>query len=365
MIIDRLRATHVRVPLRRPFVTAREVLRARDIWIVRLDSREGLTGTGEAAPLLGHGLAAGPPVARLLDAVRQALPAALDCLPLPRGTTATEAAVRFALETAQLDLQGQLTGRSLAELLGKKRQAFPVNAVLGAAADDEVVAEATAAVAAGFGTIKVKVGGRPLADDLRRLERIRAAVGPTVRLRIDANGAWDASAALAALRAFRPLGLELVEQPVAPGQPALLRRLREQSEVPIAADEDVASLEAAGQLLAADAVDLLVLKPMILGGLRAALDLAVRAFDRGVRCFVTTTIESGIATAAAAQLAAALPGAVPACGLATGPLLASDLLAQPLPLCRGTMYLPGGHGLGAPLDERELARFAVRESLEE
>lgn len=362
MIIRRLRATHLRIPLREPFATAAGTLAMRETWILALESDDGVVGTGEAAPLVGHGLPPGPPVDTLLEAIQTALPLPLAALPLPGGATATEAAVRCAIETAQLDLLGLATDRPIADVFGARREAVPLNAIVGASADEELMRRASAAAAAGFGAIKLKVGARPLLDDVHRVGRVRQALGPGVHLRLDANGAWDAANALAALKAMQPLGIEYIEQPIPPGQPATLRRVRDASAIPIAADEDVWSPEAGRRLLEAQAVDVLVLKPMVLGGLRAALALALEAHARGVRCVVTTTIESGVATAAALHLAAALPGALPACGLATASLLETDLLVQPLPIVEGTMPVPRRPGLGVTIDPRLLDRYAVDEA---
>ena len=90
---------------------------------------------------------------------------------------------------------------------------MPVNATIGA--DDRAGAAAAAAArrrATGFRCVKVKVG---IGDDAGRLAAVRAAVGPDVGIRVDANGAWGTpEEALANLRALAPVGLELCEEPV-------------------------------------------------------------------------------------------------------------------------------------------------------
>jgi o-succinylbenzoate synthase len=362
VIIQRLGATRIRIPLRDRFVTAHGTLAARESWIITLESDDGAIGVGEAAPLAGHSLPPGPPVDGLLDKIRSALPLPLAALPRPLGATASEAAVRFAIETAELDLSGTVAERPLVDLLGGGRPAVPVNAVIDATDDDEVVARARGAAQTGFGTIKLKVGTRPLREEERRLARIREAIGSSIRLRLDANGAWNEATATSALSLLRRFHIEFVEQPVPPHHFAVLRRVRQASAIPIAADEDVWSPEAGRQLLDAEAVDLLVLKPMVLGGLRAALALAQEAHAHGVRCVVTTTIDSGVATAAALHLAAAIPGPLPACGLATTSLLETDLLVQPLAVVGGVMSVPRRPGLGIAVDAQALQRFAVREA---
>jgi L-alanine-DL-glutamate epimerase-like enolase superfamily enzyme len=103
-----------------------------------------------------------------------------------------------------------------------------------------------------------------------------------------------------------------------------------------------------GELL--DAVDAVVLKPMVLGGILPALRWARRARQHGLRVIVTTSLDGAIARLGAAQLAAALlaQGALPDAGLATGRLLANDVCEDPAPPMHGRIALPSTPGLGAP-----------------
>jgi L-alanine-DL-glutamate epimerase-like enolase superfamily enzyme len=116
----------------------------------------------------------------------------------------------------------------------------------------------------------------------------------------------------------------------------------------VALDESVreAGVDA---VVSADAADVVVCKPMVLGGLDVALEAAVRAREAGVTPVVTTTVDAAVARAGAVHLAAAVPK-VPPCGLATAGLLAADLLADPVPVDRGRVPLPAGAGLGDALE---------------
>jgi O-succinylbenzoate synthase len=202
------------------------------------------------------------------------------------------------------------------------RRQVPVNAVIGAVAPAQAAAEATEAVAQGMGTVKVKVGD---ADDIDRVARIRNAVGPGIRLRVDANGAWDLDTAVDRLGSLRPYDLELVEQPVA--SLADLARLRRRTDIALAADECVRSLDDARRLAALEAADVLVVKVQPLGGVRAALSIVETA---GVPAIVTSMMETSVGLAAGLALAAALPELPFACGLATATLLAADVTDDPL-----------------------------------
>jgi len=236
----------------------------------------------------------------------------------------------------------------LAALLAPGHAAeVPVNATVGAPGLEDAAAAAKRAVDAGFRTIKLKVGiaGSPSAE-VERVAAVRAAVGPDVALRLDANGAWAPDEAVALLRRLAAYDLDLVEQPVPPGDFAGLARVRRAVDVPIAADESATTLDAVRTLLQAEAVDAVVVKPMVAGGPRAARSIIEEATGAGLRAIVTTTIDAGVGIALALHVAATLPAPIPACGLATGSLLATDLLSSPLAITQGRMAVPAGGGLG-------------------
>jgi O-succinylbenzoate synthase len=201
----------------------------------------------------------------------------------------------------------------------------PVNALVPAV--DATTAErlAAEAAAAGMTTVKVKVGDGPLADDADRVAAVRSALGPSGRIRLDANGAWDIDSAVAAIERLAAFDLELVEQPVA--DLGDLARVRRRVAVLVAADESLRSLGDARRLAALDAADVVVVKVQPLGGVRAALRVIEAA---GVPAVVSSLYETSIGLAAGVALAAALPELPFACGLGTGALLAGDVVADPL-----------------------------------
>src|SRR5205085_4815307 len=125
-----------------------------------------------------------------------------------------------------------------------------VNALV-PAVDPAAAAElATAAAAAGFTTVKVKVGAGPPGNDIDRVAAVRAALGPGGRIRLDANGAWDVDGAVAALGRLAVFDLELVEQPVL--DIGDLARVRRRVAVAVAADESIRSPGDARRLAALD-----------------------------------------------------------------------------------------------------------------
>ncbi len=312
-----------RLRLRQPLRTSQGTYDIRDGFLV-LAHEGGLTGRGEAAPLPELGTET---LAQCAAALRDA---SFDRLP------ATPAA-RHAVEMALLDLRAQRAGVPLATLLEPRAlREVPVSALLSAQAMPELAREAQRAAAEGFGTLKLKVG---LDDDFARAAVVRDAVGPRVRLRLDANGGWSLELALRRLHELAPLGIELCEQPTED-----LLGLRGETPVPIAADE----LLARDPQAALERADIVVLKPMVLGGVLPALRLGREALRRGLQVVVTTSLDGAIGRAGAAHLAAALLafGPQPAAGLATGRLLEDDLCPDLLAPRRGVICIPETAGLG-------------------
>ena len=352
MKVTGLSWTSFRLPLRAPFQTAAGEITDRAGLVLRLATDAGVAGLGEASP---HP-AAGPQAAREIDeALARLAPrlvgAEVGCL--DEMTPEAPPALACALAMAK----GR--GVSVAQLLGgPARASVPVNATIAAASESEAASQAKAAREAGFACVKLKVGtASSVEEERRRVAAVRLALGSSVRLRIDANGAWDVEQAIVRIQALEEYDLELVEQPVRPGDLEGMARVRRAVGTPIAADEDVTGLDAARRALEAGAADLLVVKLMVVGGLRPARQIAELASVAGVAVVVTTTIDAGVGTAAALHLAATLPEDGPACGLATGALFVDDLVVRPLAASDGWMELPEGPGLGVELDGAKLARY--------
>jgi O-succinylbenzoate synthase len=188
----------------------------------------------------------------------------------------------------------------------------------------------------GCATAKVKVAdpGMPLGDDLARVEAVRDALGPSGRVRVDANGAWSVDDAVAAIIALDRAagGLEYVEQPCAAVED--LAACRRKVDVPIAADESIRRASDPYRVRDLQAADVAVLKVQPLGGVRACLRIAE---DIGMPVVVSSALESSVGLAAGLALAAALPELPYACGLATLALLDGDVTSDPHRVVDGTL----------------------------
>jgi O-succinylbenzoate synthase len=218
------------------------------------------------------------------------------------------------------------------------RDRIPVNCTVPAVGPEQAHA---IVAASGCTTAKVKVADHPdsLAEDVARVEAVRAALGPAGRVRVDANAAWDVELAIASLRALDRAagGLEYAEQPC----PTLdeLAAVRRALDVPIAADESIRRADDPLKVAVAGAADIAVIKGTPLGGVRRALQVAEAA---GLPCVVSSALETSVGLAGQLALAGALPELPYACGLGTLSLLTGDLVDD------GVSLRPTGGSLPVP-----------------
>jgi L-alanine-DL-glutamate epimerase-like enolase superfamily enzyme len=367
VLISAIETIPVGLPFREPYVTATGSLDQREMLIVRITGPGGEIGNGDAVPLSLRG---GPDLASVradIDGACAAILTGAEIEPHPESVLAATAPPIAAcaaagagpqaiagVEMALLDLIGRLRGEPLWRLLGAA-MAVPVecNATLGA--DDPVHAAATASTYArsGFTTLKLKVGS---GEDVERLEAVRATVGGTVALRVDANGAWSVAEARECLNALREVGLELAEQPCATvGELAELRPL---VDVPIVADESADTSDAAAECMAAGACDAVTVKLAKVGGIGAALELAESA-----PAYLSSALDSPLGILAAAHTTQVLPArgfaTELAHGLATSSLFA-DNVADDGHLHGPCIELGDDPGLGIELDEASLERLRIQ-----
>ena len=323
-----------RLALREPIRAAWGTLSERVILEVELTGSDGVTGRGEAAPLEPYD---GVP----LEACRAALALYAEVLAVrdyARGGELLDACravadlpqALAAVDLALWDRGGRREGVPVAHLLtDDPLDRVPVNATIGAL-DRAGAAEAAARAAAeGYPCVKVKVGA---GDDGGRVAAVRAAAGPGMALRLDANGAWTVEEAVRWIEVLSPAGLELVEEPTR--GVAAIRAVRDRVAVRVALDESAAEPGA----LAAGVADAICLKVSRCGGISGLLAQAALARAMGTEVYVASTYDGPLGIAAAVHAAAALRVGLP-CGLAT---LAD---AGPLEPRDGAIVVPAGGGL--------------------
>jgi L-alanine-DL-glutamate epimerase-like enolase superfamily enzyme len=322
--------------------TSYGTVRERELLLVTVTDDDGVTGYGEAAPLEAYD---GVGVERVKDALERYRAVLADSQGM-NGAQLIDACRRqddlpaalAAVDLALWDRAGRREGRPVAALLtDSPASRVPVNATLSALDRAGVAEQAASAVREGFECLKVKVG---VGDDGGRVAAARAAAGPDVALRLDANGAWSVEEAVRAIDALSPAGLELVEEP-AHGLQAV-REVRERVAVRVAIDETAAEPGALG----AGVADAVCLKISRCGGIAGLLAAATLVRASGAEVYLASSLDGPLGVAAAVHAAAALAsrGPVAHCGLATLGLF--EGIENPLPAREGQIAVPTAPGLG-------------------
>ena len=349
------------IPLVAPFRIALGVTEVAENFFVRIETDEGIHGWGEGSPfpaIVGETqricLAAARDMARLIlgkdpldiEARLREIAAFL-----PHNTTA-----RSAFDMALYDILGKAAGLPLYRLFGGPRRELLTDDTIGIDSPAAMAEKARALKEKGFPAIKVKLGTTP-AEDIERVRRIREAIGPDIPIRVDANQGWDRNAAVEALTGIEDLGVQYCEQPVAAGDLASMRAVREKTRIPIMADESLFDVHDALALIQAGACDYFNIKLSKSGGLHMALKIAAVAEAARVGCMVGCMSETRLALTAAAHLASARP-------IIRFFDLDSALTHTVDPIVGGMEYgeggritLPDGPGLGAEVDPAFLEKL--------
>jgi L-Ala-D/L-Glu epimerase len=284
---------------------ARLSSRTRHGALLRVTATHGVTGIGEASPLLDalalpHATWAA--LHRWADAPAATICEASDCARIAALAAADTPAARFAIETALLDALANARGVSLAQLLAAApRQRVALNAVV------STLEQAQQAVRRGISTLKLKLG-TDTDQDARLVAVLRKHLGQRIRLRGDANQCWPASEVGVRMAALAAADFEYLEEPC----PELVRALASADDwtIPVAIDESAHSLDAVEveRLLGDPRTGALVVKPTAVGGFAASMALAEIAARNRKPTVVTHALEGPVATAACAELARALAG---------------------------------------------------------
>lgn len=253
---------------------------AGEVLIVDVGTDEGLTGTG---------FAMGPHAAAdLIDAMIRTVLAPAVAGEDPLLTTDLwnrmyhEAAPRrggdgymrnaiAAVDFALWDLKGKMLGVPVSRLFGGHRQRIPTYANCAHHMPvDELAARAAADVAAGHRALKIR-GTRSfvtLAEATARVQAVREAIGPDIKLMVDVNGSWDVDTAIQQLRAWEPYDVYWLEEPVPPHDIPGYQRVRARSgDTYIVGGEQHAGLAEFRQLIELDAVDIAQPNAAVTGGI--------------------------------------------------------------------------------------------------
>jgi L-Ala-D/L-Glu epimerase len=320
------------VAFREPFYTAFGMLSYRQGFVIEVSDFNGHIGLGEASPLDGFGMESLAETEKVLRVIQRSLIYTeiqnLQDIQNVLSAYDRSPAAKHGIELALLNLFAQVQDLSLSQILAnstkfKVRNQVPVNAVIGAIAPELAASKAQKYIDKGYHCLKIKVGTKDFDSDIERIKAVRSQVGNDIQIRIDANQGWAVQEAIANLKALESLQIEYVEQPVIALDLNGMAMVRRSQSIPVAADESVNNLVQLQCVIATQSADIIIVKPMALGGILTAHRAALMAFQADLDVVVTTTIDAAIASRGAFELAASLP-IKRACGLATGHLLADD-----------------------------------------
>ena len=374
MKITSVKAYVLKQPMSRPAGPANFYFRVRAAVIVRIQSDSGLVGWGETVALPGLKSIIEEHYAPMLIGrdPREHRSIWRELWGQNFGNGVALGGVDIALD----DLRGKALGVPVAELYGGRlREKVPVyasamNYIEGEDPAEYYPREAEELLKQGFRAMKMRIGGQPLAKDLKAIEAVRAVVGPDVKLMADGNGAYSLGSAIEMGRELERLKFYWFEEPLPqrtpdyPGYEVLTAKL----DIPIAACEGLTSRGGFKEAITRRAMTIVQPDVALAGGINECLFVAEMARLWGIQCMPHTWAGWGV-VAASVHFLSLLPDA--SWGRTTEtPMLEFDRVENPfrdhlfkrvIEIKDGFATVPRLPGLGIEVDEERLA-FYVKAS---
>jgi len=364
--IKAVEAIPVSVPTEQDYVSSLGVRGPSDFVVVRIESSEGMVGYGEASlePLwpegetqasvkfavekLFAGVLAGESIFNI-EKISERMDRAI------AGNHYAKAAVEMAIH----DLVTRHLAVPLHQYIGglfRDRVEMKFNLPYGPA--EEIAELAAKAVKSGYRFLKLKVG-IDSRHDLKNVEAARDAAGDSVKIGVDANGAWTAKQAVVNIRKMECHQLYFVEQPVPRWDMEGLATVRHMIDTPVMVDESLYTVHDAVELVRRSAADMFSIHVGKAGGVREALRVIDIGYGAGVGCTMGSNIELGIGNAvklhiAASQKAVSIPSDIPVW------FYKDDIITPRLEVSEGAITVPKGTGIGVDVDENKLTKYCVR-----
>lgn len=369
MNIDSIESIIIDLPTKRPHKLAMATINSQSLVIVRIRDADGAEGIGEASVIPHYGSETVEAIKAVIDGYLAPVligmnPADLELLhQRMNGALKDNHYAKAAVEMACVDLAARRLGVPASTLFGGSlRERLDVLLVLGNGDAPRDIALAEEKLESREHRLfLVKVGKGDLRADVERASAVKKALGERARVHVDANQCWNEAEATWAIERLERAGIAVIEQPLPRADVEGMRRLSERFTVPIMADEAVDTVESAFDFARRRAADAFSIKPTKHGGLLPTRKVATIAETAGISLFGGTMLESGIGTAAYAQLFSTVHGLDWGCQL-FGPLLFADSITVGAPQYRDfQLVVPSGPGFGMQIDEDKLS-FYSRES---
>ena len=337
MKLNDIKVIPYKIFFKTPLQTSQRIYKYRSGFIVRL-SANGINGFGEAAPLTGFSTESEKECLSALISVAKTIKGIdvdAKLLDIIRDLLKEIPSACFAMETAILDILSKMNKTVMAFYINKSTCSFvKVNMLYHKGFE----------LQSGVEVVKLKIGSNTLLEDIDFVKNITMSLRPTVKLRLDVNGAWNLNTALEACDLLSSYNIDYLEQPLSRDKIHQISELRKNTTIPIAADESLTDIISAQNLIDAGATDVFVIKPMVSGGFKNTKEIIELAADHGIRSVITSMMESYIGRMALLHLSCAYQ-ITEACGFMTGSLFDDD--QQNIPFQEnGRMYIGEIPGLG-------------------
>ncbi len=365
VVVDQIETLLVDLPTIRPHKLSVATMNGQTLMLVRVRCSDGTVGIGEGTTIGGLAYGAESP---------EGMKLAIDTYfaPQMRGANANHVSAlmahldktirdnRFAkcaVETALLDALGQRTGLPVSELLGGRlRERLPVAWTLASGDTARDIDEAQRMLEMRRHQIfKLKIGLKPVRDDVAHVAAIKKALGDQASVRVDVNMAWTELDAHYGLAGLVDAGCELAEQPVASAE--VLARLKGRYPIAIMADESLTGPTSAFALARVAGADVFAIKTEQSGGLQASQRVAAIADAAGIELYGGTMLEGGIGTIASAHAFSTFRALQWGTELFGPLLLTEEILTTPLEYKDFHLTVPAAPGLGIALDEDRIQYF--------
>lgn len=368
MRIERAVVTMTKIPVRRAHRMAIGTTLAQENIILRLYTDDGLEGLGEAPHMVEVSLKGESPGTvmlmlrdRLLPAVRGMNPFEIERIQqVMERTVPWNYRAKSAVNLALYDLVGKALGTPAHTLLGGRvRDTVPLSWSIPITDGDAGAREAAEKIAQGWGILKLKLGRPDPTEDVEMVRAIREAAGPQVRIRVDANQAYDVKTAIRVAQRIEKYDVEFFEQPVAWWDLDGLAEVSRATVLPIMADESATTLFGAVEVARRRAAQIFSIYVSSSGGLLNAKKMGDLGAIHGIAGYVGGALEGPIGVAAGLHFAGSTPSVTYGCELYGQFLLEEDVAAEPLHFRDGGLVVPTGPGLGVALDEDKLRHHTL------